>query len=788
MLTLFRYLLKLSSYAIIIGLCLVIYLIYYFSRDLPNYTELANYHPPAMTRVYSKDGKLIEEYAKERRIFVPINSIPHSLIEAFIAAEDRNFYEHPGFDIFGIVRAAISNFSSAFSSKKRIQGASTITQQVVKNFFLTSERSYTRKIKEAILSYMMSKTFSKQQILELYLNQIFLGRGAYGVAAAAQVYFNKSIEELELHESALLAAFPQAPSSLNPEHNYKRAKQRRDYVLYRMYEDNYISKNALQDALKHEIVLKKRDKSETINAPYYAEQVRNEAIQLFGKDAVYTEGFTIITPLDTKLQKLSEESLKYGIEAYDFKRGYRGPLGKISLENWKENLSLFPEPEGLLDRSLAVVLENHEKTTKIGLKNGKTGKLHLEDLKWTRTVITSTDAIFKPGDVIMVADAKSKYLLRQIPEVNGAIIVTEPSSGNVLAMVGGYDFKNSPFNRATQAQRQPGSLFKPLVYLAALENGIAPNTIFSDSPIALSQGPGMPMWKPKNYKGDFLGPITMRTGLEKSRNLITIRVAQQIGLNKIAEITKRLGVNSNPPKYYSMVLGAIETTLHKITNAYAILANGGYQVKPHFIEMIKDRNGKIIYRRDDSSCSNCLVSDSIEDASHVPLPEPTQHHKVLVDERSSYQINSILEGVVQRGTASTAKKLGPNIHGKTGSTNDSMDTWFVGFTPDIVVGTYIGYDTPKTLGKSATGANTALPIFIHFMEQALKGKTTSPMRVPEGITLISVDPKTGLPFKGQNAILEAFKEGTEPIITNPSNQNQPEEKEEDILDPTGEIY
>jgi penicillin-binding protein 1A len=763
------------------------YIIYYYSRDLPDYNQLANYHPPALTRVYSADGKLIEEYAKERRIFVPISSIPRSLIEAFIAAEDKNFYEHPGVDIVGIVRAATSNVANVIQ-RKRMEGASTITQQVVKNFLLTSEQSLARKVKEAILSYMVSRVFTKDQILELYLNQIYLGKHSYGVATAAQSYFNKSVEELNLEESAFLAGLPKAPSAFNPERNYKRAKQRRDYVLIRMYEDGYISKQAMHDTLNTPITLKKRDQSDITAAPYYAEQVRKEVVQMFGSDLLYSGGLTIITSLNTNYQKYAEHALRDGLRNFDKKRGYRAPIANIQLEKWADNLKLIQEPEGLLEYKLAVVLEVKDEKAKIGLKDGSTAYIPLEEMKWARYSLTSAKTILKVGDVIVVEELKAGrvYALRQIPDVNGAMIAMEPKTGRVLAMVGGYDFKNSQFDRGTQAQRQPGSTAKPFVYLAALESGLSPTTIFNDGPIELSQGPGMPTWRPKNYKGDFLGLITMREGLEKSRNLVTIRVAQQVGINKVAEVIKRFGINNNPPRYYSMVLGAVETTLDKLTNAYSILANGGKEISPHYIEVIKDRNGKVIYKRDLRDCDECANYSS--DDSMPPDPQDLPH-KMITDPATAYQMCSLLNGAVQRGTGQAAKKLSPNLGGKTGTTNESKDAFFIGVSPDMVVGTFVGYDTPRTMGKFATGATISLPIFINFMGEILKTRELSPFPVPEGINLIKIDPKTGAPSESLNAIIEAFKTGTEPspIYRAPSTPG------EDTAQPApaeapGEIY
>lgn len=747
--------LKIFAILALIGCGIVAYIIYYYSRELPDYSQLASYYPPSVTRIYSRDGKLMEEYAFERRVFVPINSIPNSLKESFIAAEDKNFYSHQGLDLFGIVRAALLNISNVLHHR-RVEGASTITQQVVKNFLLTNEVSLQRKIKEAILSYMISQVFTKDQILELYLNQTFFGRGAYGVASAAQNYFNKSVEELNIAESAFIAALPKAPSNLNPERNYDRVKARRDYVIMRMFEDGYITQDAVKEAINTPITLRKRDPGEIIKADYYAEQVREEVIKMLGsKEEFYTAGLTIITSLDAKMQKAAENSLRKGIREFDRKRGFRKAITTISLNNWKEELKKLPTPASLLEYKLAVVLEATETQAEIGFDDGTKSKIPISEMKWAKSELKSVKKLHTKGDVIVVEPIKEGlYALRQIPEVNGATIVMNPNTGQVLASVGGYDFSNSKFNRVTQALRQPGSLSKTFVYLAALENGVKPNQIFNDAPIEISQGPGMPSWRPKNYEGKFLGEITMRTGLEKSRNLITVRVANTVGLTKIVDIIKRFGINDNPQKVYSMVLGSIETTLERITNAYGIIANGGKKIKPHFVELIKDRNGHIIYRRDDRECISCNVSDSDLENSILEIPAAEIYR--VTDVASDYQITSFLTGVVDRGTAYSAKKLGKIIGGKTGTSNDSKDTWFIGFSPKIVVGSYIGYDFPRSLGKRATGSSVVLPIFIDFMSNVYKDEPSLPFKVPDSIKLIAVDRATGK-ITPSGSIMEAFK-------------------------------
>ncbi|OZG31765.1 penicillin-binding protein 1A [Rickettsia endosymbiont of Culicoides newsteadi] len=740
----------------LIAISACIYLLYNYSKDLPDYSQLADYHPPSVTRVYAQNGKLMEEYALERRVFVPISSVPRSLIEAFISAEDKNFFEHSGVDIISIIRAAILNISNIVHHR-RVEGGSTITQQVVKNFLLTSEVSIERKIKEAILSYMVSKTFTKDQILELYLNQTFFGRGAYGVAMAAQNYFNKSIDDLTLAESAFIAGLPKAPSNFNPEKNYARVKERRDYVIMRMLEDGYITQEIAKEAIDTAIILQKRDRSETVTAGYYAEQVREEVIRRIGsKEYFYTGGLTVITSLDANMQQAAENSLRKGIREYDRKHGFRGVITNIDINNWQDNLNKLTKPPAILEYQLAVVLNVSDNQAEIGLCDLSKSKIALSEMKWAKNNLKSAKTLLQKGDVIVVEKVNANYSLRQIPTVNGAIMVMNPTTGQVLASVGGYDFAVSKFDRVTQALRQPGSLSKTFVYLAALENAIQPNRIFEDGPVEVPQGPGMPVWRPKNYKGDFLGLITMRTGLEKSRNLITVRVAQSIGLNKVAEIIKRFGINNEPKRFYSMVLGSLETTLKKMITAYAIIANSGKKVTPHFVELIKDRNGKIIYRRDNRECENCSVSDSqlTDNVSQPILSQPDC--RMITDEASDYKIVSFLTGAVERGTAIAAKKLGKIIAGKSGTTNESMDTWFIGFTPKIIVGTYIGYDTPKTLGKTATGSSVALPIFIDFMEKAYSDIPSLAFKIPESIKLLPVNPQTGK-ITSSGSIMEAFK-------------------------------
>ncbi len=788
MLKIFYVAFKLFIILWLIAFSVCIYLLYYYSKDLPDYSQLVDYHPQSVTRVYTQNGKLMEEYALEYRFFVPISNMPYSLIEAFIAAEDKNFFDHSGVDFISIIRAAILNISNIIHHR-RVSGGSTITQQVVKNFLLTSEVSIERKVKEAILSYMVSKTFTKNQILELYLNQTFFGKGSYGVAMAAQNYFNKSIEDLTIAELAFIAGLPKAPSNFNPEKNYARVKKRRDYVILRMLEDGYINNKIAREAINTPIILQKRDRNETVTAGYYAEQVREKVINIIeSKEYFYTGGLTVITSLDTSIQQAAENALRKGIREYDRQHGFRGVITNIDLNNWQDNLNKIVKPPALLEYQLAVVLNVSDNQAEIGFCDSNKSHMALSEMKWAKNNLKSVKNLLKKGDVIIVEKVdntiesvefddkkvksdgiqKSKsinfsYALRQIPTVNGAIMIMNPTTGQVLASVGGYDFMTSKFDRAVQALRQPGSLSKTFVYLAALENAIQPNRIFEDGPVEILQGRDMPVWRPKNYQGDFLGLTTMRTGLEKSRNLITIRVAQAIGLSKVAEIIKRFGINNEPKKVYSMVLGSLETTLEKMMTAYAIIANSGKKVTPYFVELIKDRNGKIIYRRDNRACKNCNVSDFqlINNLSLPILPQP--EGRMITDEASNYQIISFLTGAVERGTARAVQKLGKVIAAKTGTTNESMDTWFIAFTPKIIVGIYIGYDTPKTLGKSATGSTVALPIFIDFMKKVYSDTPSLAFKVPKSIKLLPIDLKTGK-ITSYSDNMEAFKIHDVPIL------------------------
>jgi penicillin-binding protein 1A len=792
---------NLIKYAIIASLFSILMLIAFgffmfkrYSENLPDYEQLKNYNPIITSRLYAADGSLISEFSKEKRIFVPIDRIPKHLINAFLAAEDANFYKHSGIDPLAIFRTSVNNFFGMMKGEGSMGGASTITQQVVKNFLLTREKTFQRKIKEAILAFRMSEAFPKDKILELYLNQIYLGSGAYGVAAAAQVYFNKSIDELTLEEDALLATLPKAPSKLDPRKNIEKAKDRRNWVLQRMIDENFVEEKEGDEAMEKPIILHTKEDEEVIHASFFSDSVKKELSELYGSDGVFENGYVIRTTLNPSFQNVAVKSLETGIEEYDQKHGYRGALGKIDASGkWQEELQKF-DPKKLYKPtwSKAVVLSLTSNLATVGIENGSIGSIEFASLKWARKYIGidgKGPAPKKVGDVLNVGDvilvektAKNEvYILRQLPEVNGGFIALDPHSGRVLAMSGGYVDAPNQFNRATQAQRQPGSTMKTFGYIAALENGMTPATVIMDEQITLNQGFGLPPYQPSNYSGTFYGPTTLRSGLEQSRNVTTVRMADQVGIDKVAEAVKRFGVNDNPQKIYSLVLGSTETTVLRLATAYAMMVNGGKRITPSMIEKIQDRDGKTIYRRDKRECRDCFVKDFENFKGSLPLPVLDESKEEVTDSATAYQITSMLQGVVERGTAGRAKAVGKIIGGKTGTTNNSYDSWFVGFSPDLVVAVYIGFDNPKSLGSEETGASVALPVFINFMKEALKDKPSIPFRVPSSVKLVKIDRITGkfpTPQTPKDKIFfEAFKMNDS--IENTSDEEKKDKDEEE---------
>ena len=733
--------------------------LWYFSIGLPDYKKLSNYQPPISSRVYSNDGKLIAEYALEKRLFVPYDSIPEKVINSFLSAEDKNFFSHPGVDAKGILRAVIKNIQN-IAQDKRLEGASTITQQVAKNFLLSNEISMKRKIKEAILAFRIERAYSKERILELYLNQIYLGQGTYGIAAASLEYFDKSIKELNYSDSALLAALPKAPSKYNPYKYPKVAKFRRDLVLKNLEQNNFISKKKYNEIKKSNLKLKKR-KIEIVNeANSYTEEVRRAVNENYGFEKLYSQGLSIRTPLNINYQTQAINSLRKGIEQYDKRHGWKGPItNKINDKNWKEKLDKYKLDPTLNWRFAEIIsFDNTQIKFKI-INNKKTniveGFLGLQDIKWTIPKNKLIKDRYKVGDIIFVKKEKNLWSLKQYPKVNGGIVVLDPYTGDVKALVGGFNFKSSEFNRVTQAKRQPGSAFKPIVYASALENGFSPNSIILDAPFVESQGQGLKNWKPENYGKKFYGPSTLRKGIEYSRNLMTIRIAKKLGLDKILDLSSKLDVYDEIPELLSVSLGAAETTLINLTSAYAIFVNGGNKIEPTLISRIQDRRGKTIFQVKNRKCLGC--EKFIDQSSDYPVIKNT--NEKVISEQTAYQMTSILRGAVTRGTAKKLKSLNVPLAGKTGTTNKNFDAWFIGFSSNLVIGVYIGFDNPQTLGKFETGSKAALPVFKDFVENALFQEDFKDFQIPENIYLTSINYDSGLrPLPGdKNTIIEALK-------------------------------
>ena len=691
-----------------LGLMFVFSTLWYFSSDLPDYKILANYKPPISSRVHSGEGQLIAEYAIQKRLFIPYESIPKKVIYSFLSAEDKNFFSHPGVDAKSITRAIIKNLKNIFSNR-RLEGASTITQQVAKNFLLTNEVSIKRKIKEAILAFRIERAYSKERIMELYLNQIYLGEGTYGIAAASLEYFDKAVYDLSYNESALLAALPRAPSKYNPYKSKKKAKSRRNIVLKNLYENSYIKKNQYDNFIKKEIKLKKRKIDLLEEANFYSEEVRRIISDKYGYDQLYKGGLSIRTPLNSYFQIEALNALRIGLETYDRRHGWRGPIANVEKQNWTDSVKEYKADKSL-KWNLAKIKEVNNLTVKIETEKKDIGYIDFKDASWTRK--KSFGDFLKVNDIVYVKKIKEdKWKLKQLPKINGGIVVMDPYTGRVLAMVGGFSFKLSEFNRATQANRQPGSAFKPFVYAAALENGFTPSSLILDAPFVMEQGEGLKTWKPENYGKKFYGPSTLRTGIEKSRNLMTVRVAQKVGFEEIAKYSSKVGIYENIPELLSVSLGSAETTLIKLTNAYCTFVNGCKKVRPIFIDRIQDRRGKTIFKSDLRKCSGCEEISYLKE--EVPFIEDNKEQ--IITTETAYQITSMLEGVVKRGTGRKLRTLNLNLAGKTGTTNKNMDAWFLGFTSKLVIGVYVGFDEPKTLGKYETGAKAALPIFKEFV-------------------------------------------------------------------------
>ena len=748
-------------------------ILYHFGRDLPDYQQLAHYEPPTVTRVHAGDGSLLAEYAREKRVFVPVSAIPKRVVYAFLAAEDKTFYRHPGVDLPGILRAAVTNLVN-YATNRRPVGASTITQQVTKNFLLSNEASVERKIREAILAFRIERAFTKDQILELYLNEIYLGLGSYGVAAAALNYFDKPLDELTLAEAAFLAALPKGPNNYHPVRNHAAAFDRRNWVLGRMAADGFISATDAEFAASEPLAVRARSETRFVNAEYFTEEVRRTLIARYGEAGLYEGGLSVRATLDPGLQDVARRALREGLEDYDRRHGWRGPVGRLEPRpDWAARLAALERSFDPGGRALALVLAYDEWGAEVGLSSGVRGYVPMDEMAWARPwregqrvgeKPTAPDQVVQVGDVVPVTPvgdgSPGIYSLSQVPDVNGAVVALDPHTGRILALVGGYSFRESEFNRATQAMRQPGSAFKPFVYASALENGFTPSSLVLDAPFVIDQGPGRAKWKPANYTRKFYGPSTLRLGMEKSRNLMTVRLAQFIGMNNVADYARRFGVADEMPQLLSMALGAGETTLLRLTAAYAMFVNGGKRIVPTVLDRIQDRYGRTVFRHDARPCPDCRGVDW----PSLAEPEIPDTRPQAIEASTAYQVVSMLQGVVQRGTGRRIRDVGRPLAGKTGTTDDAFDAWFVGFSPDLAVGVYVGFDRPRSLGPREQGASVAAPVFKRFMSEALAGEPVVPFRVPPGIRLVRVNAQSGLPARPgeRNVILEAFRPGSEP--------------------------
>lgn len=756
--------------------------------DLPDYEVLNTYEPPVTSRIHASNGALLAEYARERRLYLPIQAVPDLLKQAFLSAEDKNFYNHNGISFPSMAKAAYDyGMAKVRGVSARARGASTITQQVAKNFLLTSDRTVDRKIKEALLAFRIEEAYSKDKIFELYLNEIFLGLGSYGVAGASLAYFDKPVGALGVAEVAYLAALPKGPNNYHPYRHTERALTRRNWVIERMRANGFITAQQAREATAKSLgVAQRRADSYMAGGEYFTEAVRREMLDRYGSDSLYEGGLSIRTTVNPVLQTLANGALRRGLISYDRKRGYHGAFAKAEIgDDWG---LAFEAAKAVRLRDVpqwkqAIVLSVNGGTAQIGLRPpNKVGggledvreeaTIYLEDSEWARTVTErkngkrtfkktkSYDGVLERGDVIHVSGKDGRYVLEQLPEVSGALVAMDPHTGRVLALSGGFSYSESQFNRATQAKRQPGSAFKPFIYAAALDNGYSPSSVVMDGPIKIDQGGSLGIWEPKNYTGKYAGPSTLRRGIEQSRNLMTVRLANDMGMPLIAEYAKRFGIYDNSIRGLASSLGSRETTILRMVSAYAVLANGGKRINPSLVDRIQDRYGKTIYRHEERVCEGC----SHEAWASQTEPELEDNRDQVLDPMTAYQITSIMEGVVLRGTAKAVGALGVPIAGKTGTTNEERDAWFVGYSPDLVVGVFVGYDRPEPMGKGNTGGGLAAPIFVDFMKDALAETSAIDFRVPEGIKLYPINGRTGLLADAGQAgvIMEAFKPGTKP--------------------------
>ncbi|PCI61493.1 MAG: penicillin-binding protein [Kordiimonadales bacterium] len=788
---LFKWGLILGAVGTVSAVIVVVSAIVYYGRDLPDYRQLANYEPAVVTRVHAGDGSLLTEFSKKPRLFVPINVVPQQLINAFLSAEDKNYYNHSGLDYMGMVRANLRNVMN-LARGRTLQGGSTITQQVARNFLLTLEQRLDRKVKEMILTLRIERAFTKDEILELYLNEINFGNRSYGIAAASLNYFNKALNELTVAEMAFLAALPKAPNNYHPVRNKGRAVGRRNWVLSRMRALDHIDDETYRVAVAEDLVMRRRTGRAEFKAEYFSEEVRRRVGRIYGTKALYEGGLSVRTSLEPRLQAIAERSLRQGLVEYDRRHDYRGPITRMKIDEvWQKRLEALKKPLGIPRWKLAAVHEVRTDGAIIGLRDGSYGFVPFETVTWARRSpkITDIGEVIALGDVIAVEyiatiptitlagfwDAAGEevgpvpqYGLRQIPAVEGANVVMDPHTGRVLAMVGGYDYKTSQYNRATQAERQPGSAYKPFVYATALDRGFTPSDLILDAAFVIDQGEGLGKYKPKNSSNKFYGPRTLRFGIEKSKNLMTVRLAQELGMRSILDYASKFGLESNMDATLAASLGAGEVTLLKLSAAYGMLVNGGKEITPSLIDRIQDRRGKTIFKHDKRICRPCEQTREIDPSNplETALKEPDlpDERLQLIDPHTAYQLVSMMEGVVRNGTGRSINSLNKPLAGKTGTTNDQRDAWFMGFSADLVVGVYTGFDRPRSLGRYEEGSSVAAPIFKSFMRDALRGEPGIPFRKPAGIRLVRINADTGQPaqYGDKNVILEAYKPGTEP--------------------------
>lgn len=756
---------------------------YIYGKDLPSHESLANYTPPTISRIYSAEGRIIDEFSRERRLFTPAEDIPQLVKNAFISAEDKNFYQHSGYDARGIAAAIVE---AVRSRGQNVRGASTITQQVMKNFLLSGDRRLERKIKEIILATRIEETLDKEAILELYLNEIFLGQNSYGVAAAAQTYFNKSLAQLAPHEAAFLAAMPKAPSDYHPVRQKERLRSRRDFVLREMRENGYLSQAQYEEEVAQPVRSVQNGDYTPFSAElpprdYFTDEIRRQLSRDFGEGEFFTGGLAVRATIDPEMQVIAAHSLQKELETYDRNRGRWHGTGKVlppeSLVDeatWREALSGVAVSRDVdLNGKWypAVVLEIGENQMRVGIEDVEESEaephvIPRKDIAWLPKNFAQT---FEVGEVVhvrrMVEDGSGNFIrwtLRQVPRVQGGFVAMDVHTGRVIAMQGGFSYQHSVFNRATQAQRQPGSSFKPFVYAAALDSGYTPATIVVDAPIEINTPQGL--WRPRNSSNKFYGPTPLRTGIERSRNLMTIRLAQEIGMGVVADYAERFGLYENMRQFLANSLGSEETTLYKMVTAYAMFANGGERIAPTLVDRVQDRFGKTVYSHDQRDCTECDNPNIAPNRS----PRIVSNRKQVMDPVTAYQLTSMMKGVVDRGTASRHVNLPVPIAGKTGTTNEARDVWFIGFSSNIVAGCYIGYDQPRPMGRGAYGATMCGPVFQQFMSQAIQKYGGGRFAVPEGCDFIKIDRNTGarLPDEASGAyvVSECFRAGEEPVF------------------------